>query len=98
MAVVNAELLFPMPGLKDSRSVRLGLFADAGSLWEKEQVWNRSQNRFEGGFDDGLRYAVGLSLSWISPMGPLKFSYAYPLNKKDGDELQRFQFQMGTTF
>ena len=31
-------------------------------------------------------------------MGPLKFSYAYPLNKKDGDELQRFQFQMGTTF
>ncbi len=98
MAVLNAELLFPMPGLKDSRSVRLGLFADAGSLWEKEQVWNRSQNKFEGSFDDGLRYSVGLSLSWISPMGPLKFSYAYPLNKKDGDELQRFQFQMGTTF
>lgn len=98
MAVLNAELLFPMPGLKENRSVRLGLFADAGSLWDKDKTFNYSTQKNEGGFKDGLRYSTGVSLSWISPMGPLKFSYAYPLNKKKGDKLQRFQFQMGMNF
>ena len=45
-----------------------------------------------------LRYSVGFGLAWISPMGPLKLSFAFPLNKKDSDELQRFQFQIGTGF
>ena len=45
-----------------------------------------------------LRYSVGFGLAWISPMGPLKLSFAFPLNKEDSDELQRFQFQIGTGF
>ncbi|WP_301209358.1 BamA/TamA family outer membrane protein, partial [Turicimonas muris] len=45
-----------------------------------------------------LRYSVGFGLAWISPMGPLKLSFAIPLNKKDNDELERFQFQIGTGF
>ena len=45
-----------------------------------------------------LRYSVGLGIAWISPLGPLRLSYAYPLNRKSEDRLQRFQFQIGTGF
>jgi outer membrane protein insertion porin family len=45
-----------------------------------------------------IRYSVGVGIAWISPLGPLKLSYAYPLNDKPGDRLQRFQFQIGTGF
>jgi outer membrane protein insertion porin family len=45
-----------------------------------------------------VRYSIGLGIAWISPLGPLKISYAYPLNDKPGDRLQRFQFQIGTGF
>ena len=41
---------------------------------------------------------LGFIVSWISPVGPLKLSYAKPLNAKVGDRLERFQFQMGTGF
>ncbi|XLM22772.1 BamA/TamA family outer membrane protein, partial [Chromobacterium piscinae] len=40
--------------------------------------------------------SAGLALTWLSPMGPMKFSLANPLKKEQGDKLQRFQFQMGT--
>jgi outer membrane protein insertion porin family len=45
-----------------------------------------------------LRYSMGIGIAWISPLGPLKLSYAYPLNDKPGDRIQRFQFQIGTGF
>ena len=45
-----------------------------------------------------LRYSAGLALTWLSPVGPMKFSYAVPFGKKEGDKLQRFQFQLGTVF
>ena len=113
-ANVSAELLFPMPGIKDSRSVRLSLFADAGSVWDGKTYNNDSSNPTEIGkkpqnpyglgtthkstFKEELRYSAGAAVTWLSPLGPMKFSYAYPLKKKDSDEIQRFQFQLGTTF
>ena len=45
-----------------------------------------------------LRYSAGIGLSWISPVGPLKLSYGKPLNSKEGDKPQSFQFQLGTGF
>ena len=45
-----------------------------------------------------LRYSIGVGIAWISPLGPLKISYAYPLNKKPEDRIQQFQFQIGTGF
>ena len=45
-----------------------------------------------------LRYSTGIGVAWISPLGPLKFSLAFPLNEKEGDKTQRFQFQIGTAF
>jgi outer membrane protein insertion porin family len=86
--VGNAEFLFPMPGLGQDKSVRLGAFVDAGQVWGSDQPVS---------FAD-LRYSVGLSLAWSSPVGPLKFSFGQPLNKKPEDKLQRLQFQLGTVF
>ena len=84
--VGNAELLWAFPGME--KSFRLGLFFDAG------QVFGRGQK-----FDLGeLRYSTGLSASWVSPIGPLKFSLGVPVNKKEDDKSETFQFQMGTTF
>ncbi|MGH6610783.1 MAG: BamA/TamA family outer membrane protein, partial [Burkholderiaceae bacterium] len=45
-----------------------------------------------------LRYSIGIGIAWVSPLGPLKLSYAYPLNREQGDRVQRFQFQIGTGF
>jgi len=82
----NAELLYGLPGL--DKSIRLGWFVDAGQVFAKGEKIDFGQ----------LRASTGMSLAWISPMGPLKFSIAQPLNKKDGDKTERFQFQMGSTF
>ncbi|MFA6314592.1 MAG: BamA/TamA family outer membrane protein, partial [Sterolibacterium sp.] len=86
--VGNLEYLFPLPGSGSDKSVRLGAFVDGG------QVWGQGSKMSLG----DLRYSTGISLSWSSPMGPLKFSFANPLNRKPDDRIQRLQFQMGSTF
>jgi len=87
-AVGNAELLFPLPGSGQDKSMRLGMFLDGGQVWGVGSKMSLSD----------LRYSVGVSLSWSSPVGPLKFSYASPLNKKPEDKIQRLQFQLGGVF
>ena len=84
----NAELLFPLPGLGRDNSMRLSAFVDAGNVWGYD-------SKFSFG---SLRYSGGIGLAWNSPMGPLKFSYANPFNKKSEDKVQRLQFQMGSVF
>ncbi|MDP3939883.1 MAG: outer membrane protein assembly factor BamA, partial [Deltaproteobacteria bacterium] len=86
--VGNAELLFPMPGMTADRSVRLGAFVDGGQVFAPEDKIALSE----------MRYAAGLSLAWNSPVGPLKFSVAWPLNSKSGDNIQRLQFTLGQVF
>ncbi|MBI5921214.1 MAG: outer membrane protein assembly factor BamA [Betaproteobacteria bacterium] len=87
-AIGNAELLFPLPGTGQDKSLRLGFFVDGGQVWSKQQQISMGD----------VRYSAGFSLSWSSPMGPLKFSIASPLNDKPGDRIQRLQFQLGTMF
>mgnify|MGYP002724026616 FL=1 len=45
-----------------------------------------------------LRYSVGVGFTWITMIGPLSLSYAFPLNDKDGDETKEIQFEIGRTF
>jgi outer membrane protein insertion porin family len=84
--LANAELLWALPGME--KSFRMGWFFDAGQVYGKDQNYSL----------DDLRYSTGISAAWISPIGPLKFSYALPLNKQEGDKTESFQFQLGTTF
>jgi outer membrane protein insertion porin family len=86
----NAELQFPFPGTGVDRSLRWFTFLDAG------QVWNPNEGENIRLAD--MRYSTGIGISWISPVGPLKLSLAYPINDKPGDYVQRFQFQLGTGF
>jgi outer membrane protein insertion porin family len=85
---VNTELYFPVPGSGNDRTLRIFAFADAGNVWaEQERVtW------------DSLRASVGVGLSWISPVGPLKLSWGRPIQVQRNDRIQRFQFQIGTAF
>jgi len=88
-AVGNIEVLFPMPGMRNDRTVRLSAFLDGGTVWGPGGVRPEQE---------GLRYSAGIAVTWISPMGPLKISVAQPLNSKPGDNIQRFQFQFGQQF
>lgn len=95
--VGKAELFFPVPFAEDVKSIRLGVFFDAGMI--------------DDGFDFSkmMRYSTGVSAEWLSPFGALAISYAVPLNAKDdtfkdgvideyGDEVKSFQFSFGTGF
>ena len=84
----NAELQLPFPGGGPDRSLRWFGFLDGGQIYQEGQKIRANE----------LRFSAGLGVSWISPVGPLKLSYAKPLNAKPGDRLERFQFQMGTGF
>lgn len=85
---LNAEVLTPFPGAGNDRTLRLFGFVDAGNVFgEDEPV------RFSS-----LRASAGLGLSWLSPIGPLRIAMAQPIRKEPGDRIQRFQFQIGTSF
>ncbi len=88
LLVGDVEYQFPFPGSGSDHSLRLSTFLDSG------YVWNESQ---KVSFSD-LRASVGLALSWVSPVGPLKFSFAKPIRSQPSDKLQSFQFTVGTAF
>lgn len=87
-AVGSAQLLAPPP-IEGADSVRFGVFVDGG------QVYDTTDEAVN--FTD-LRYSAGVSLSWLSPLGPLTMSLARPLNEEPGDETQFFQFTFGSIF
>lgn len=88
MLVGDVEYQFPFPGTGSDRSLRLSTFLDTGWVWGASDPVQ---------FKD-LRAGVGLALSWISPVGPLKFSIAKPLHYQPTDKTQSFQFTVGTAF
>ena len=85
---LNGELYFPIPGTGNDRTLRIFAFADTGNVWREDE-------KVTGG---SLRSSAGLGLSWISPVGPLKLSWGYPIRIQRNDRIQRFQFQIGTAF
>mgnify|MGYP003574162612 CR=1 FL=1 len=84
----NAEVILPVPFAKKSRSFRISTFVDAGNVYGADEKFDTSE----------LRYSAGLSAIWLSPLGVLSFSLAKPLNKRDSDQQEIFQFTIGTTF
>jgi len=99
----SMELIFPMPFVEDKRSIQPSLFIDVGNtfLTECYDVLSEDQGRekCDSGVEFGdLRYSAGVGVSWLTPVGPLTFSVAEPLNDDDDDDTQVFQFSLGQTF
>ena len=86
--VLNAEFMMPFPGAGNDKTLRLYGFTDVGRAFDDSEKLSLSE----------LRASAGIGLSWISPMGPLRFSYAMPIRQQTGDKIQRLQFQIGTSF
>ncbi len=86
--VGNAEVILPIPFTKKLRSFRISAFVDVGNVYGVQEDFDVDQ----------LRYSTGLSAIWLSPLGVLSFSLAKPLNKQPGDQIEIFQFTIGTTF
>ena len=45
-----------------------------------------------------IRSSVGASLIWASPLGPIRFDYAFVLSKNQFDQVQNFRFSGGSSF
>ncbi len=86
---MNAEILAPFPGSGNDRTLRWYGFADVGGIAGPDGV---------NAYANNLRASVGLGISWVSPMGPLRLAFARPIKKFDGDKIQNLQFQIGANF
>jgi outer membrane protein insertion porin family len=86
--LLNTEFLAPFPGVGADRTLRLYTFFDVGNVFIDDEKVDLDQ----------LRTSAGLGLSWVSPVGPLRFAWAKPIKKFEGDRMQSFQFQIGTAF
>ncbi len=88
MIIGNVELILPNPleTEEGSGSTRVSAFIDFGNVYRNKVELSE------------LRASTGLSILWLSPVGALSFSYAFPINDKEGDELQAFQFTLGSAF
>jgi len=86
--ITTAEILIPVEALGSSETFRLGLYFDAGNVFA-------DVDEFE---TDELRQSVGLSGKWFSFIGPIEFSYAWPINDQPGDDTREFQFALGASF
>ncbi len=87
-SVAGAELIFPVPFLRDSNAYRIAAFFDIGNVFDGVDDFDAGE----------LRYSTGISGRWLSPFGPLAVSVAAPLNEKSGDDTEPFQFSFGVPF
>ncbi|MFI8032835.1 outer membrane protein assembly factor BamA [Acinetobacter sp. ABJ_C3_5] len=109
----GTELALPLPFKGDwARQVRPVLFAEGAQVFDTQCDVPKGKVRIDGqdvdikqyckdnyNFDFGnMRYSVGVGFTWITMIGPLSLSYAYPLNDKKGDDTKSIQFEIGRTF
>jgi outer membrane protein insertion porin family len=82
------SLEFIFPPLSDQGSARVLLFYDVGNVFRKVEDFDI----------DDMRSSIGLSINWLAPVGAMTFSYAEPIMRQPGDEVERFQFSVGGNF
>lgn len=109
----SLEVQFPLFGLPRDLGLKGAVFADAGTLFGYSGKTAFDVN-LNGQFDCArsnvqpecinvrddktIRSSIGASLLWSSPLGPIRFDYAFALSKADGDRTQAFRFSGGTRF
>jgi len=86
---INATTTIPM-FLENLQTVDVVLFADAANIWGVD--YNNSLDK------NGIRSSIGLALDWLTPVGPLTFSFAQPITKESTDVEETFRFNIGTSF
>src|SRR5690606_24521311 len=97
LIAASAEILFPLPFVKDQRSVQSAFFVDAGNVFDTE-CHSAQLNCLDDISVDGLSASAGIGLTWISGFGPLTFAISRPLQQQEFDEEEFFQFSLGTSF
>ncbi len=107
-ALAGVELIVPTPFMDEdkSSSVRTSLFVDVANVWDTEfdlgryTELQRDQIAKLDDYSDPSRYraSAGLSVQWISPMGPMLISFAYPLKKEEDDDTETISFNISNTF
>jgi outer membrane protein insertion porin family len=106
-AMASFEVIFPVPFVEQSNSVRTSFFVDVGNLWDTKFDRERYSSLVDPvQFDlipdysraDTYRASTGFSVQWLSPMGPLVISFAKILKSQEGDRREGFSFNVGQTF
>jgi outer membrane protein insertion porin family len=94
------EAQTPLYFLPKEVGIKVAAFADAGSLWnyQSETSWAVTGEQLQVADDKTIRSSVGMGLIWDSPLGPLRFDFAYALTKASYDHTQFFRFSGGTKF
>ena len=108
IATASLEMIVPTPFLDESysNSVRTSFFVDAGNVWDTEFDFDQYRYlpaeefaQLEDYSDPSrIRASWGMSVQWISPMGPMVFSLAWPIKENEDDETEIFSFNIGKTF
>lgn len=93
----SVELLFPLPFIKDQRTLQSAFFIDMGNVFDTDCGTKSIDLCSEPDLGE-LRYSMGFGVTWLSGFGPLTFSIAKPLNAGPEDEEEAFQFSIGQTF
>ena len=86
--VNNLEIEFPIIPPAQIRGV---VFFDAGNAFGG--LYGDEPFRFET-----IRLSAGFGVRWRSPMGPLRFEWGFPINRKPGERAQVFEFTIGSFF
>ena len=92
----SAEILFPMPFIKDQRSLQSAFFIDAGNVFDTD-CGDNQKNCYDVDLSS-LSVAAGIGVTWITGFGPLTFSVAKALKENEFDDTEFFQFSLGTAF
>lgn len=87
----TGEISFPLGLPKELNIVGKG-FIEAGSLWGTDDVGPTIRD------SSALRVTAGVGIQWVSPFGPLRLDYSFPIKFQPFDNRQRFNFSFGTRF
>ncbi len=94
----SAEASRPLPFIPESAGLRGSVFADAGSVFYPDPATVSASGSDVWSRQFALRAAVGLGVSWDSPIGMIKANFAVPVLKRSEDKPQIFSLSAGSSF